>query len=438
MLLPVDDSKSVLALGMTAEEITVLSRSYHHIDVLPSAHRYKIIIIGKEIVDDASTGNYLSCLADEGTLVVVGSGNIRREIKRKGLICLGDYAALPPKQPRLFIPLTSKKIREIGISFHSPGSRRSKLWLSLARKLNAIGIIEHLRRNTVSFWSNSVNFSNKNTIKNWISERVGWEVIDLIIYAGSDAVDRKITALAISSDCNKKVIARIADTDLGTLAIKRESEALKRLAQSSINNLVPSLIAEDKYGPYFIQLQSCFPKSAGQCRKLSNLHIRFLAELSKINRIKTPVNQTAEWKMLSAPLELPDTINNMATNLVKNGVAGKIVECHMSHGDFVPWNIICEQNGILVYDWENSNPTGFPFHDVFHFIYRQAALVGPWPGSLALLKAMRKSAACLAHESKIIFEPVLALSLWCIKEYLCKPDSRLIELAIELNRTKNE
>jgi hypothetical protein len=51
---------------------------------------------------------------------------------------------------------------------------------------------------------------------------------------------------------------------------------------------------------------------------------------------------------------------------------------------------------------------------------------------------MMDAAARLANISKIICDLDLAFSLWCINEYLCKPDSRLIELAIAINRIKNE
>lgn len=445
VLLPVDVSNSVLALGMTAEEIAGLSRSYHHIDVLPSAHKYEIIIIGKEIVDDASTDNCLSCLADEGTLVVVGSGNIRREIKRKGLICLGEYAALPPKQPRLFIPLSSRKVRDSGLSFHSPGSLQSKVWLSIAQTLSFAGIVNHLRRDTVSIWTSSVKPSNMPSIARWITERVGWNVSEKIVYTGSDSADRKITVLAMSPDCSKKVIARIADTDLAAMAIKKESVALRQLAlSSSLYGLVPSFIAEGECGPYMIQLQTCLPKARGQFKSLSNAHINFLSELSKINRTNVPFRNTKTWLFVNEAVtslsagKLPDAINHIAAYLTNNCASDQVVDCHMTHGDFAPWNIIYRKDSILVYDWENSHPDGSPFHDVFHFIYSQANLVGPWPGSVALLKMMMDAATRLANMSKIICDPDLALSLWCINEYLCKPDPRLIELAIELNRIKNE
>ena len=444
VLLPVAEESRMLAMGLTPEELAGLSRSYRHIDVLPGKQKYDIVVIGEEIVDAVQIRRCLSCLSDGGTLAVVGPGYARCQVRRSGLACAGEYAALPSKQPRLFVPLASRKTREAGLSFHSPGSLRSKLWLRVAKSLSSAGVAAHLCRDTVSIWTASGRPSNAPSIRRWISEKAGWDVDEIVVYAGSDSPNRKITVLAMSSDCSRKIIARIADTDLARVAIMQESAALRVLAQSPLAGSVPALTAEGKCGSYFIQLQSCLPKVHGQCRTLSNAHIDFLSALSRIGRERVPLHKIAAWSVVSKianspkPRELPGAIRHAISSLISIGAAERIVDCHMTHGDFAPWNVTCQNNSLFVYDWEDSNLAGFPFHDVFHFIYRQASLVGPWPGPAAILKMMRDAAASLARTEDIRCDVGLSLAVWCIREYCSKPDHRLVDLATELGRMKHE
>jgi hypothetical protein len=192
----------------------------------------------------------------------------------------------------------------------------------------------------------------------------------------------------MSTRCSKKVIARIADTDIGAMAIKRESVALHLLAQSPLAESVPALITEGTCGPYIIQLQTCLPKARGQCKSFSNVHINFLTKLSKINRANVPVRNTNTWLFVNEAVtslsagKLPDAINHIAAYLTNNFASNQVVDCHMTHGDFAPWNIIYRKDSILVYDWENSSQEGFLSMMCFIiFIARQNSSDMAWFGS---------------------------------------------------------
>jgi len=267
---------------------------------------------------------------------------------------------------------------------------------------------------------------------------MGWHVSEIIIYTGSTSARRKITLLALSSDCNKKIIAKLADTDMAAASIKQETAALRQLAKTPLANVVPSFITEEEFGPYFVQLQSCLPKVASQCSYLSVSHLSFLALLSEINRVSIPINKTMEWNFINDTDNLPNPINNILSILKRYNNSGDRIDCHMIHGDFAPWNIIVEKSGILVYDWEESVPLGLPFYDAFHFIYRQATLIGPWKGAAIVLNKMKEAAKFLQYTSDIKCDINIALSIWCIKEYMRSPDTRLIEMASRISRLANE
>jgi len=444
VLLPMCQENRVLAIGLHDSELHGFTRTYKHVDASPNDSRYDIIVFGDQFHGPQPYERYLSYLTPNGVLVAVCSSRKRDLVRQSRWRYVAEYACLPSNQPRIFVPLVSKQVRNIGLDFHSPGSLQRKAWLWGAKGLSYVGITAHLRHKTVTFFTTGSQMDGEDSLKHWISRRIGWSVDWIIIYAGSESPTRKITALGMSSDCHKQIVARIGDADITAAAIRRESAALRVLAQSPLADSVPALISEGECGSYVIQLQSCLPKARGQYKTLSNVHISFLSALSRINRISIPIHRTAAWHIVSeaetSPKvgKLPEAIRHIASRLLNNGTADKIVECHMIHGDFASWNIIYQNDSILVYDWEESNPAGFPFHDVFHFIYRQASLVGPWPGPAAILKMMRDAAGTLAHSSDIRCDVMNALALWCIREYTVKPDHRLIELAVEIERTKHE
>jgi hypothetical protein len=50
-----------------------------------------------------------------------------------------------------------------------------------------------------------------------------------------------------------------------------------------------------------------------------------------------------------------------------------------THGDFAPWNIRLQNGSAALVDWEDSEPRGLPFHDVYHFVHMTRYLFGRSP-----------------------------------------------------------
>ena len=443
VLLPISRDSRVLALDMNEGEISGLSRTFRQVDTLPDGSKYDVLVFGKLKSESQSVDMYLSQLTSKGVVVAVGSSKIRDKLCQSRWQCVAEYSCLPSSQPRIFLPIVSTRVRNCGLDFHSPGSLQGKVRIWCAKGLSFFGITAHLRYKTVAFFTTDRQIHGDGSLKDWISQRIGWTVKEMVIYAGSESHARKITALGLSSDCLKKIVVRIADSDLGNAAIKRESAALHVLSETPLADSVPLLVAEGEYGPYSIQLQSCLPKARGQCRSLSDAHLEFLSALSRINRVNVSIYKTVEWDIVrqasvtSYDGTLPEPIKYVASGLLNIGIGENTVECHMTHGDFVPWNIIRRNDSIYVYDWEDFSLVGFPFFDVFHFIYRQASLIGPWPGARGVLKVMRDKATRLARSAGIGCRIEIALAMWAIKEYSCNPSHRLDEIARELTKVNH-
>lgn len=441
VLLPFHQESRILAVGIGAGALCGLFRTFKQVDNSPNGCMYDIIVFGDQKLDSQMTDKCLSHLSSNGVIVSLGLSKVRDSALQAQWRCVAEYACLPPKHPRIFIPLALKQVRNSGLDFHSPGSLLNKIWLWGAKGLSNIGITSHLGHRRVSFFTANGQMDGEGSVQQWIAQKIDWPVDEIIIYAGSESPARKITALCMSFDGRKRIVAKISDTGLATAAIKLESAALRVLAKSTLAGAVPAFITEGEWGPYFIQLQSCLPKVRGQRKTLSDAHIGFLSTLSKINRRQVQFYRTAVWQMVSevavSPIggKFPDVIRRIASRLVNdNSIASTIVTSHMVHGDFAPWNIFCQNSSILVYDWEACNLNGLSLHDVFHFIFRQASLIGPWPGSEAILNMMRDAAATLAKKSGIQCDVNIMLASWCIQEYFSNPSPRLIELADGLER----
>ena len=49
---------------------------------------------------------------------------------------------------------------------------------------------------------------------------------------------------------------------------------------------------------------------------------------------------------------------------------GEAIPVSVSHGDFTPWNMYCDDQRLYVYDWEMAR-NGIPMlFDLFHFSYQ--------------------------------------------------------------------
>jgi hypothetical protein len=131
---------------------------------------------------------------------------------------------------------------------------------------------------------------------------------------------------------------------------------------------------------------------------------------------------------------LPQPIRIVLEDVLSDKFASVPVVCHRTHGDFVPWNIRKSNGRLFVFDWEDSLPDGLALTDIFHFLYNQAYLVGPWPGARNLTFSMANSARSLAalvglNELFTKQSIEVVFTVWMVQTYLNEPNEQLIELA---------
>jgi hypothetical protein len=227
---------------------------------------------------------------------------------------------------------------------------------------------------------------------------------------------------------------KVADTPLRAEANRREAAALRALRDSPIVKNVPRLIIpEGRWHGYYVQVQSAVGhRATRQMPHLTEAHFAFLSELSRMNRKTLPLSETDAWRALSeganaARLAASSGPVADAFSVMKSdGFGRRTVVSHMTHGDFVPWNIRGKGKRLFVIDWEQASPAGLALADLFTFLYRQGAYVGPWPGAARLSAALRRSADCLAARAGYPrFDHRATLLACMLLEYLVLPNALL-------------
>ncbi|MDX2172772.1 MAG: hypothetical protein SFY56_06600 [Bacteroidota bacterium] len=196
---------------------------------------------------------------------------------------------------------------------------------------------------------------------------------------------------------NNKSIVYINENGLGsffklatTNSIKellaKETIVLNRLYVSNIETFrFPEIleIEED-----YIQLNDVSDKGI-RVSKLTNSHIDALIEINEKTAIKLPLSEIKSWVKIKEDIKL---LQNSDDKRLPKGLIKKInvlvneineeeeIEVSLSHGDFTPWNMYLNEDGLHIYDWELADPLKPIGFDLFHFIIQQGILVKrkPW------------------------------------------------------------
>ena len=443
VLLPIGSESRICAIGLDESGLVALSRTYNTIDVKPSERlQYDAVIIGDKMNGDLyGLYNLISLVKPDGVVVNTGRKSIKEWLNSAGFKHSRYYAALPPAEPRLFVPLASRKLRGKGLAFHSPGSVKARVGLTVAKGLNLIGFKRHLMRRTVGIYARYRSVLDTHGLVEWISKEVGYSILDMIVYTGSESSQRKITALAIAASGSSDVIVKIADTELAVQAIRQETQALRAIAASDLSQHAPTLSAEGQWCGYHIQLQEQIVRpNSKQVTRLTRSHFEFLSNLSTMSRKILPLKETLAWQNVKAMAGYvssqtsPQLVLVTLQKVLSDEFANTPVVCHRTHGDFAPWNIRIHKSKLFVYDWEDSQPEGLALTDVFTFVFRQAALVGPWPGAERVVLQMIEAASILVVIAHITTDIAVPLYIWALQEYQLKSCNKTAEVITELNR----
>jgi thiamine kinase-like enzyme len=197
---------------------------------------------------------------------------------------------------------------------------------------------------------------------------------------------RKIVA-EIHLGINTAGFAKIPTNEISQQLIENEVAILNYLNQYDFTTLsLPSVIRTVNGTT---RLSNIKPSLNIPADRITAIHSKALAELYAISNDRKRIKEIATWTCICNNL---DWLNKeiSSTNNTNIEQAGKLfqllrklflsiddteqVAVSVSHGDFTPWNMYCDEQRLYVYDWELAQ-NGIPmFFDLYHFTFQTTIL----------------------------------------------------------------
>jgi hypothetical protein len=467
--LPFGPDRRALAVGLPEKCVVGLARSFGKVDCLnlrrggqeaavgwpdaPPAVRTRIRLLTQGVRFDeyydciamglsqpagaASATELKNRLAPGGRLVCAGLLGCKvtsRWLRKTGVASVERWGAIPWGRPRVFFPAESRELCARALRFHVPGSQKARHVLAFAWMANRVGLHRLLARRGLLFCTNSPTVPPLKGLRDWVVEAIGRPLDGLVVYAGSSLPSRRITCLGISQSNATDVVIRVADTPQGEAAVDRECDALRAIADSAVGGQVPHSIWKGYCGGHLTHVQTSLPFGGGQVATLTDTHIDFLTDLATIGRTELPVAKTRLWHTVQEQAvlkgtRLPDSVRSLTRKCLSPDFAARSVVCHRVHGDFTPWNIRWDGHRPHVFDWETSSPDGLALTDLYHFLYQQSALIGPWLGGPRMLHLLSKEASRLIQKAGFPRgHHTTVLPLWLLLEHFNRPCNQIEEL----------
>ncbi len=334
-----------------------------------------------------------------------------------------EYAGIPSHNPRIFVSLNSVSSVLLGLNFHVPGSFKSKAKLALLKFLCRLGYFNILRKERVVLLSKT---KREIQLVEELSKRLNEKVEDMVLYAGSDMPQRKVTLL-IKTLSKKEYVVKIADTSHGGNALNNETRILQFLSTTLAKSYVPEVIYSGTWARCSMQIQTCPDKMRSNSQPLETELLELLKIFSKVNLSEDNIKNIIKVLFDNDFLLRNNSDLDILISFLKKNLDVKL-PTHLSHGDFAPWNVKMNMNNLFVYDWEDGVKNAPAGIDVFHLIYRNAVLIGPWPGCEQIFKKIHDKMMDLYNIDELRLKLIIIICL--IREYNLSKSEKVIELII--------
>ncbi len=262
-----------------------------------------------------------------------------------------------PQSPRLGLPVMSQ--------WKPYFMSQRAMWLSLLA-LYQTGMLGYLPK-IISFGASG-------------SARLGWSHLGWneshaptpVIIVRTEFDHKAVVTLVDPTTKEPRSVAKIPIEGNSARMILNEADTLTQLAEEA-PGIAPGLIFLDRERSISAQ-EFVYGKSFN--RKLGSAHFQLAAKLVREGRHIT-LGDLAE--SLHSRLSKIDNVDTETKKLLDKSLLAIADQTRLPavriHGDFVPWNMYSTRDGgYVILDWEDSTPEGSPFYDLFHFLYKQAAI----------------------------------------------------------------
>ena len=237
VLLPWDRSARVLALGVGPYVLQSLRRTYDRVDTVRSDARSAeqaepLRICMCDVGSLADLATHAPSFADDVVIVVLGA-RAEQLVSVCGACNVSKrltVAGIPAGQPRIFLNLADRRSRRAGLRMHTAGSWLARKKVKLASLLSDLGFTGHLDAFCATFFTKEAYMPE---LIRRTEEAFHETVATCALYAGSVDMKRKIT-VALTLKSGRQLMMKLADTDAGQQAIRRETAVLQTLSATAL------------------------------------------------------------------------------------------------------------------------------------------------------------------------------------------------------------
>jgi Phosphotransferase enzyme family len=378
-LLPIDANVRILTFGLSDQETAWWSHNVGPSSLKGGVEKECwIIALGMvHPVDVAEKANKArpNWLCAWGTGGAVG----RLRGRLEGFVEFREYAMLPANHPRVLVPLSDARNTGRGLGLHQPGRWMARLGINIASALLRFGCDGLLRRRVLILATRSSDVLPGAVRTPSLMQQLPIPPIDFALYLGTATEHRKTIVLPLGKSPTRTIL-KVAETATARAALGNEADALRALSNSLLARQVPRLVGLFDDGNRLTLAQEYRPRIRTRNMPVKDSVAIFLTELSSIERIQVPLRkwltQSRLLEKVGCQSDMSELESRFAAEMDYRAEQGAAIVTHRIHGDFAPWNSSWSEEGLFVFDWEESCAHGIALGDAFYYVLAPFLHVG--------------------------------------------------------------
>jgi len=359
-----------------------------------------------------------------------------------------EFALLPRGNPRVVVPLGQRRHTLAGLDLHRPGRWLARAGIGVARGLAAIGQLSLLRGRVLLIAERKLGAvptcaAQAGPAKTAYSQPSH----EFALYLGTPGDNRKTVMLPLGL-CPPTLILKTGTTSRARASLYNEAMTLAALAGTPLAGQVPRLLGQQTCADTLTLQQEFRPRRRVAKARQETAVVDFLSQLAGLS-----ARPVALGELLAAlPTQLRNLENGrtharlnaelpaallggsaLAVRYRHNEAAasaylalrarlgsldaqGEIAWVQRTHGDFAPWNCAWSDDGLFVYDWEDSRDSGLALSDAFYYATAPALFLRRKPRAAATLAAALALAKRVAVASPTSLNVHIQLALWLLEQ----------------------
>ncbi len=264
------------------------------------------------------------------------------------------------------------------LSLYNTGTWKGKLYKQISHLAWTFGQGNRLVSGTIYLQQNLIN---------QVKQQYGIEVDETVsFFTGTRGATRK-AVMEIHKGKTCMGFVKIPVTDTSKKLVQNEIDMLASLGKYDFTTLSLPTLSKKINGN--ARISNVKPGIIISADRITAIHSKALAELYNISHERKLIFETSAWITITNNMEfLKQEMlfnNGLNSNQTKRiiyllkklynviSVADEI-PVSVSHGDFTPWNMYCDDQRLYVYDWELAR-NGIPMlFDLFHFTFQSTIL----------------------------------------------------------------